>query len=459
MDNIKNISDTGKSAKPLELTAFSKTAQRAQTKGAKGDSKLQLSKDGRKVYFSHHRSGAKLQLTKLACTLTSIFGYDLKARVGVQPNDDRQKAAAAGFAQAVKSLDPRLANTLGAVKDYDGTSKALKVAEFKEFDLENPRKVIAYNKIVAEQFVMPGTIIPTKNPRLEAILQKLNIDKDAFMSDDFARTSYPILLKAAAEEGNQRLTTKDLQTRLERKLDTFKVIIAAQASDKNLSNKIIRADTDIGIGLSKLNKALKDNNGKSMIEALAKLKTGINNLNLACDRLFPNGPGSVVNAGKYDDALLDYLIAKNMASDDKNMSSDDATRSLMNKMNKNNLHERLGMAGKEGQDPNHKLLVVLNSMAAIEDGKLGKLGKGQFKSNAAKRYTVSTWFFADLLKSLAKNVAGQDVKPNQQYQKACFGKLKLAAEGDDRELQDTVVKVISQKLIAIDVNQSIHRDS
>ena len=443
MDNI-NIGDIGKSAKPLELTAFSKTAQRAQTKGAKGDSKLQLSKDGRKVYFSHHRSGAKLQLTKLACALTSIFGYDLKARVGVQPNNDRQKAAAAGFAQAVKSLDPRLANTLGAVKDYKSTDGTLKVSEFKEFDLENPRKVIAYNKIVAEQFIMPTGLLTEEKNNLENILQKLNIDRDGFMRDDFTRTSYPILLKAAAEEGNQLLTTKDLQTRLERKLDTFKVIVAAHRDNHDFGLDLRNASFNISAGFQELDESLKNGNVEDIIAGLEKLKLSTEQINSACERLFPSGPGSVVNAGKYEEAVLDYLIARNKNSHFSHVNS---------------LHEQFGMAGEEGQDSNHKLLVVLSSMAAIEDGKLGNFEKETFTHDASKGRTVNTRFFPDLLESVAKTVAGQDVKPSQQYQEACFGKLKLAEEGDVRAIQEKVVKVISQKLTAIDTSRSFRRDS
>ena len=433
-------SSIGNSAKPLELAAFSKTAQRAQTKGVGEDSKLQLSKDGAKVYFSHHRSGLKLQLTKLACTLTNFFGYDLKARVGVQPNESRQQAAATEFAKTVKGLDDKLADTLGEVKKYDGTgeNQGLKVSKFKEFDLENKEKVIAYNKIVAEQFVMPKETYTRRNDNLENILQKLNIDRDAFMSDDFARTSYPILLKAAAEEGNQLLTTKDLQTRLEHKLGTLIPIIEARTNDLEFRVGFIKADLAIRQGLKKLDTALKENNVEGIIGALVNLKSGTQRINGTCDQLYPSVLGSVVNAGKYEEAMLDYLIAKNKPS---------------GILEKPTIDKSLGMAGGDDQDPNHTLVVVLSSLAAIEDGKLGNFEKETFAFDAAKGSTVNSRFFPDLLKSLAKSVAGQDVKPNQQYQKACFGKLKLSEEGDDRTIQKKVVEVITKSLNKIDTNR------
>ena len=253
-------SSIGNSAKTLDLADFSKSAQRAQTKGAKDDSLLQLSKDGEKVYFSHHRSGLKLQLTKLACTLTNFFGYDLKARVGVQPNESRQAAAAQRFALAVKDLDPSLNETFAAVRNYDlsDENQGLKVSEFKEFDLQNPVKVIAYNKIVAEQFVMPEKDAGKKNDKLEAIMEKLNIDSTVFTKNDFARSVYSTLLNNVAKNDNQLLTTKDLRTRLEDKLYTFKFIVAMQAENEDVANKLFFAEHGFHIDLSNPDTALEN---------------------------------------------------------------------------------------------------------------------------------------------------------------------------------------------------------
>ena len=440
MENI-NIGDIGKSAKQLELADFSKTAQRAQTKGAKGDSKLQFSKDGRKVYFSHHRSGAKLQLTKLACTLTSIFGYDLKARVGVQPNDDRQKAAAAGFAQAVKSLDPRLANTLGAVKDYDGTSKNLKVAEFKEFDLENPAKVIAYNKTVAKQFAL-------ENPRLKDTLEEMNFSNQTFLKNKFTKESYPILLRAAAEEGNQLLTTKDLQTRLEHKLNAFDGLVGLGRNRFVVARVKVSlglVERNIRDGLNKLNQAMQANNGEgdevTMINALLELSQALNSIEETCEPLYPTFDGIVIRSGEHEKTMLDYLLAKNKTYPDSPINS---------------LQQQLGMTGEADQVANHKLLVVLSSMNAVINGKLGGYSPELFFYNSEEAQAISVAAVPNLLKGLAETVAGQDVKPNKQFQKAYAGKLKIRTDGSDQDIQNEVLKFVRVCFRGIDHKRGKH---
>ena len=194
----------------------------------------------------------KLLLTKLACTVTSLFGYDLKARIGVQPNKERQEKAASALVEIIKELDP--ASVPGSLSDMvkrtiGEDSKAVLVLDFQKLNLHNPA---TDNKIVVAKFALPvltGLADEELGPRV--VTQKPNISeslRSTYKTTNFGREDYQILLGDTAQEGEDLLTSKELQARPEQKLEAFKNFpeaIAAHPESESIEQVLTSAEKSI----------------------------------------------------------------------------------------------------------------------------------------------------------------------------------------------------------------------